>query len=120
VLARPRHGACWLRPSIRGVTSTRPQRTRRRDYAVLRLVFEFAVGRVYRPDNPVRAVKKPPRGDERQANVLTPEQVESLLNAAKHHPMLWLFILTCAELASAQTAKPSGSGGRTWTSAMRG
>ena len=75
------------------------QRTLRRDYAVLHLVFEFAVEREYRGDNPVRAVKKPPRGDEREAIVLSAEQVEKLLDACAEHPMLHLFVLTCSELA---------------------
>jgi len=90
----------WRRPRRGGGDKTTvAQRTLRRDYAVLHLVFEFAVEREYRGDNPVRAVKKPPRGDEREAIVLSAEQVEKLLDACAEHPMLHLFILTCSELA---------------------
>jgi len=91
----------WRR-THRGGRGTGPvsQRTLRKDFAVLHTVFTWAVEhREYRPDNPVVRQLKPKRGDERQANILTAEQVTRLLRACDGRPMLYLFVLLCADTA---------------------
>lgn len=73
------------------------QRTLRRDYAVLHLVFAFAVDRDWRADNPVAAVRKPPPGDAREPVVLTDDQLDALYAACADRPMLSLFVRVGAE-----------------------
>jgi len=77
------------------------QRTLRRDYAVLHLVFRFAVEREYRPDNPIAPVRKLPVTPEemRQPIVLADDEIDRLLAACTDRPMLYLFVLTCADTA---------------------
>jgi integrase len=76
------------------------QRTLRKDYATLHTVFEWArEDREYVATNPVTRRLKPQRGDERQANILTADQVDRLLRACAGRPMLYLYVLVCADTA---------------------
>lgn len=66
---------------------------------MLHTLFAWAVeSREYLSTNPCAKKTKPKAGDTRQPIVLSEDQIESLLAACAHRPMLELFVLISAEL----------------------
>jgi integrase len=77
-----------------------------RDRRVLHVLFNYAIDREYLEANPCHAVRAP-KGDRRNYVILNTEQMEALLTASAHNPMLHLYVLLLAETgARADTEAP--------------
>lgn len=67
-----------------------------KDRRVLHRLFSFAEKQEYREGNPVRATKAP-KSDKRDPVLLTPAQLDRLLEKLDHNPMARLYLLLLAE-----------------------
>lgn len=67
-----------------------------KDRATLHLLFEFALTLEVVDANPV-ARTTPPKGDQREPIILSPDQYEALLAACVDRPMLELYVLVLGE-----------------------
>lgn len=87
----------WRRAHRVGGGAPVSARTVAKDRAVLHRIMAWAAGELgLRDGNPVSRTE-PPKGDGREPVILTDAELERLLDAARDHPMLWLYILVLAE-----------------------
>ncbi len=89
----------WRRrhaPDGTQLTKRLSARTVAKDLIILGIVFAFGEEYDVVEDNPVRKVKAP-KGDKREALILSDEQYECLIRACGNRPMLHLYVLTLGE-----------------------
>jgi integrase len=68
-----------------------------RDFRVLRRIFNFAAEMEFLETANPCAKLQPPKADEKNYVILTDEQVDAMLNAARDYPMLRMYLLLLAE-----------------------
>lgn len=102
----------WRRTELSGTKRARGQRretsprTREKDFVTLRTLLNYAVDMGYIGQNPARRTLRPLPGPKKDLPVLSPQEINRLLEACSDHPMLQLWVLMMADTGMRSESEP--------------